>query len=224
MTDASQAVRAGGFWLVAASFCMIIVLLVHGPIDPDPTAQMAKIASHPLRWAVVHWIAAAGLSLFAIVGLILLTSHSHLTDGFWRLTAWAVISMGAFWTMTTAVAEATVITTAAVGGTTETFTSWWAFAEGKAIGFAVLALGIALVGSNEAREPTGATPAWSAWVATAAGVASFLGWALGMWLEIRPANQLWVVASVTMCLWTLWFGMALRRVPHGEMGTVLRAA
>src|SRR5690606_7701614 len=97
---------------------------------------------------------------------------------------------GAFWTMTTAVAEATVITTAAVGGTTETFTSWWAFAEGKAIGFAVLALGIALVGSNEARDPVGATPAWTAWVATVAGVASFLGWALGMWLEIRPANLL----------------------------------
>jgi len=94
MTDASQAVRAGGIWLVAASICMIIVLLVHGPIDPDTTAQMAKIASHPLRWAVVHWIAAAGLSLFAIVGLILLTSHSRLTDGLWPLTAWAVISMG----------------------------------------------------------------------------------------------------------------------------------
>jgi hypothetical protein len=110
--------------------------------------------------------------------------------------------------MTTAVAEATVVTNAAVAGDREIFEAWWAFAEGKASGIAFLALAIAVIAGNEAQSAERAVPAWAA---TAAGVASFAGWALGRWFGIDFGNLLWVASSVLMSLWTLWFGFALMR-------------
>lgn len=32
-----------------------------------------------------------------------------------------------------------------------------------------------------------------------------------MWLGIAVGNLIWVVASILMSLWTLWFGLALMR-------------
>lgn len=52
---------------------------------------------------------------------------------------------------------------------------------------------------------------WSAAVGAGAGLASFAGWALGVWFDIRPANLLWVVASGVMCLWLAWLGAVLAR-------------
>jgi hypothetical protein len=44
-----------------------------------------------------------------------------------------------------------------------------------------------------------------------AGVASFAGWALGMWFEAGIGSLLWVASSIVMSLWTLWFGVMLMR-------------
>lgn len=217
MTRTNKALEVGGTWLAIASFLMIVVLLFHGPIAPSLDDQMAKIAGAALRWSVVHWIAAAALSLFAVSGLVVLTSRSRLTEGFWTMTAWAVVTIGALWTMTTAVAETTVVADAAISGSTETFEAWWAFSEGKANGFAVLALAVSVIAGNEARAPMGATPTWSAWTAVIAGVASFSGWALGMWFGLGLGGLLWVVASIVMSAWTLWFGVVLMRSPAHEM-------
>ncbi|MBA2457736.1 MAG: hypothetical protein H0V43_02130 [Gemmatimonadales bacterium] len=190
---------------------MIAALGFHGPIAPDLNDQMTRIADAALRWSVAHWIAAAALSLYAVTGLIMLTSGSRLTEGWWTMTAWAVISVGALWTMTTAVAETTVVANAAVSGSNETFEAWWAFAEGKANGFAFLALAVAVIAGNEARTSEGLTPTWSAWTAAVAGIASFAGWALGMWFGVGIGNLLWVASSIVMSAWTLWFGVVLTR-------------
>jgi hypothetical protein len=113
--------------------------------------------------------------------------------------------------MTTAVAEATVVTKAAVSGAREMFEAWWVFAEGKASGIAFLALAVAVISGNEAQSSERAVPAWSAWIAMVSGVASFAGWALGRWFGVDFGNLLWVASSVLMSLWTLWFGFALTR-------------
>lgn len=118
----------------------------------------------------------------------------------------------ALWTMTTAVVETTVVTEAAVSGDEEAFAAWWALAEGKGNGFAFLALAVAVIAGREARDPAGATPAWAASIAVLAGVGSFAGWALGMWLGIGIGNLLWAGSSIVMTLWTLWFGVALLRI------------
>lgn len=211
MAHTRMAVRVGGTWLAIASFLMVAVLAFHGPIAPDLNDQMKRIADGAVRWSVVHWIAAAALSLYALTGLVVLTSGSRLTEGWWTMTAWAVLSVSALWTMTTAVAEATVVTNAAVSGAKETFEAWWSFAEGKATGFSFFALAVAVIAGNEARSSKRATPAWSAWVGMVAGVASFAGWALGMWFGVGLGNLLWVASSIFMMLWTLWFGVALLR-------------
>ncbi|MGH9163236.1 MAG: hypothetical protein ACRD2X_25010 [Vicinamibacteraceae bacterium] len=91
------------------------------------------------------------------------------------------------------------------------FEAWWAFAEAKAAGFTFLALAIAVIAANEARTRPRATPVWASSIAAVAGVASFAGWALGVWPGIPFGNLLWVASSFVMCLWTVWFGLALMR-------------
>jgi hypothetical protein len=190
---------------------MIAVLGFHGPIAPDLNDQMQRIADGAVRWSIVHWIAAAALTLYAMTGLVVLSSESRLTEGWWTLTAWAVFVIGALWTLTTAVVEATVVADAAVSGTKQTFEAWWAFAEGMANGFAFLALAVAVIAGSEAQSIEGATPTWSAWIAVIAGVASFAGWALGMWFGVGLGNLLWLISSIVMSVWILWFGVALIR-------------
>lgn len=215
MSHSDRAVRVGGAWLAGASSLMIATLGLHGPIPPGLADRMAMVAGAGLKWSVVHWTAAAALSLYAVAGLILLTSRSRLTDGGWVLSAWAVVVVGALWTVTTAVAETTVVTRAAVTGSEETFAAWWSFAEGKGNGFAFLALAVAVIAGNEALSPARVTPAWAAWTAVAAGIASWAGWGLGMWFGVRAGSVLWVASSIVMALWTLRFGLALRRAPAG---------
>ena len=217
-TDGS--IRVGGTWFAVASFLMIVVLVLHGPISPNLSEQMAKVSDGVMRWSVAHWIAAAGLSLHAVAGLVILTSQSRLTRGWWTTTAWAVIPIAALWTLTTAVAEATVVSDAARSGNREVFAAWWAFAEGKANGFSFLALAVALIAGNEAQSGERATSAWSAWTAMVAGVVSFTGWALGMWLGVRLGSVIWVISSILMNAWGVWFGVALTRSPRGAAPTV----
>ena len=213
MRHRTTAVRVGGTWLAIASALMIAVLFLHGPISHDLNIQMTRIANGSTVWLVAHWIAAAGLSLYAVAGLVILSSDSRFTEGWWTTTAWAVVPIGALWTLTTAVAEATVVTNAAVSGNTDLFEAWWSFAEGKANGFAFVALAIAVIAGDDAGKAEPMTPAWAAWTAVVAGIASFTGWALGMWFGIGPGSLLWVASSVVMCLWTIWFGVAMTRLP-----------
>jgi hypothetical protein len=208
---ASLAARTAGGWLAAASLLMVAVLALHGPIAPDMGEQMTRISHAATRWRVAHWMAAASLSLYAVTGLLVLTSASRLTRSAWTLTAWAVVVVGALWTVTTASAEATVVTQEVISGSRETFEAWWAFAEGKASGFVFVALAVAVIAAHEARSPERATPRWSAHLATALGVASFVGWALGMWLGVRIGSLLWVASSMLMSVWTLSFGVGLMR-------------
>jgi hypothetical protein len=96
--------------------------------------------------------------------------------------------------------------------------AWWRFAEGKANGFAFVALPVAVIAGREAGNFAGSTPAWAARTALVAGIASFTGWALGMWFEVAIGSFLWVVASIVMSLWTLWFGVVLMRTPSAGPG------
>lgn len=48
---------------------------------------------------VAHWIAAAGLSLYTIAGLSVLTATSRLTDRGAAMTAWAVVALKSGWTL-----------------------------------------------------------------------------------------------------------------------------
>lgn len=204
-------VRTAGVWLAAASLLMIAVFALHGPLAPDLGAQMAKITAAPVKWRVAHWLAAASLSSYAMTGLIVLTARSRLTSSPAALTAWAVVSIGALWTLTTALAEATAVTAAATAGRREAFELWWSFAEGKATGFAFVALGIMVIAWREGRSGGRVTPRWSAYLGAVAGLASFAGWAIGMWVGLRLGSLLWVVASMAMSAWTMWFGLGLMR-------------
>ncbi len=211
MLRTNIAVRVAGTWLAVASALLVAALVTHGPLAPDPSDQMKRIADEARVWSMIHWVSAASLSLYAVTGVIVLSSGSRLAAGWWTMTAWAVLTVSALWTMTTAVAEATVVTNAAVSGAKEMFEAWWAFAEGKASGIAFLALAVALISGSEAQSPERAVPKWSSWIGMVSAVASFAGWALGRWFGVDFGNLLWVVSSVFMSMWTLWFGFALMR-------------
>lgn len=216
MTRNETATRTAGAWLAIASVLLAAVLIGHGPIPHETSQQMTLVAGGPNRWITVHWMAAAALSMFAVTGLIVLTAGSRLTETWWTLSAWAVVTVGALWTMTTAVAEATAVTAAAVEADDAMFAAWWAFAEGKSTGFMFLALAVAVIAGTDARSEPPATPAWAAWIAVAAGIGAFLGWPLGMWFGIAGGSVLWVASSLVMSLWTLWFGVTLARTDLGQ--------
>jgi hypothetical protein len=91
------------------------------------------------------------------------------------------------------------------------FEAWWAYAQGNANGFAMLALALAVIAASDARDAPGATPRWAAWTAVVAGVGSFTGWALGMWFSVGVGNLLWLASSILMSAWSAWFGAALVR-------------
>jgi hypothetical protein len=224
MPHPEQAVRVGGAWLAVASFLMIVALGLHGPIAPALHHQMARIVSAGFQWSLAHWAAAAALSLYAVSGLIMLTSQSRLTDSGSALSAWAVVCVGCLWTTTTAVAEATVVADAAISGSEQTFEAWWRFAAGRANGFAFFALAVAAIAGREARRPVGARPAWAAWAGVVTGLGSFSGWALGMWLGVAAGSVIWVVSSILTCLWTLWFGTVLMRTPDAVPAGAARIA
>lgn len=209
MANTNTAVRVAGTWLAVASSMLIVALLVHGPLAADLSDQMRMIAQRASVWSGIHWVSAASFSLYAVTGLVVLTSGSRLVAGSGTMTAWAVLTVSALWIMTTAVVEATTVTDAAVAGAKEMFESWWAFAEGKASGIAFFALAVAVISGNEAQSSERAVPVWSAKVAMISGVAAFTGWVLGRWLGINFGNFLWVASSVLMSAWTLWFGFAL---------------
>ncbi len=208
-TNAAAGVTGG--WLAVASLLLLLALIFHGPVSPDPAVQMKVIAAGATRWSVVHWAAAAAMICFSVASLIALASATRLTGDWWTLSAWALLPVGALPTLTTAVAEATVIANAAASGNTATYEAWWAFAAGNAGGFGLVALAVALIAAAEARAPAPATPAWASWIAVAAAIVSFLSWTLGMSLGIAILGVSWVVASLVMCAWTSWFGWSLAR-------------
>ena len=219
-TQADGATRTVGGWLAAASLLIIAVFALHGPLSPDLGEQMRKIAAAPDRWRVAHWLAAAALSFYAMTGLLALSAGSRLTMSGATRSAWAVVSIGALWTLTTALAEATAVTAAAIAGRREAFEAWWAFAEGKATGFAFVALAVAIIAWAESRSPDPATPRWAAGVGSLAGVTSFVGWALGMWMDVAAGSMLWVAASMVMSAWTFWLGLGLARRRVERAGVV----
>ncbi|WP_458207876.1 hypothetical protein [Haladaptatus sp. NG-SE-30] len=203
--------RLGGAWLAVGSFLLVVGIVLHPPPSPDQGEFIATIAEEPTRWMAAHWATAIGLAVFTIAGLIMLTTESRLTQNWWLLSAWAVLVVGALWVTTAAVAEATVITTAAVAGDTATFEMWEPFADAHGAAFVFLALAIAIIAGNEARSASEAMPTWASWVGAGAGIVAIAGFVLGLGLGFALAGIVWVVSTIVMGLWTLWFGVALMR-------------
>ncbi|HEX7780756.1 MAG TPA: hypothetical protein VF424_16010, partial [Vicinamibacterales bacterium] len=112
---------------------------------------------------------------------------------------------------TTAVTEVTVIADLAASRDLAQFEAWWAFAEGHGNGFSMLAVAVAVIAGNEYSDPNRILPKWSAGIGAGAGLASFAGWALGVWLDVGPANLLWLLASGVMCIWLACLGTVLAR-------------
>jgi hypothetical protein len=211
MTSDQTGLRAAGAWLAAASLLLASALVFHGPLHPDLEVQMMHIGQSASRWAAVHWTAAAALSCFAIAAVLVLVSRSRLTSTGQTISAWAVVLVGALWTLTTAVTEVTVIPDLAASRDLAKFRAWWSFAEGHGNGFSMLAVAVAVIAWNEYRDPRRLLPKWSAGIGAGAGLASFAGWALGVWLNVGPANLVWLIASGVMCLWLAWLGTVLAR-------------
>lgn len=204
-------IRAGGAWLAMAALAFVVGLLLHSPPSPNPSEFMATIAGAPTQWVAAHWLSAIAASLFVIVGLIILTAESRLTHNWWTLTAWAVLIVGALWIVTAALVEATVSTAAAVEGDTATFETWQLFAEAHAAAFVAVAVPIALIAVNEARNGPETTPVWASWIGAAAGVVAGVAFVLVLGIGIAAAGIIWIASTIVMSLWTLWFGVALAR-------------
>ena len=140
MTSDQTGLRVAGAWLAGASLLLAVALAFHGPLHPDLEVQMTRIGESASRWAAVHWTAAAAFSCFAIAAVLVLVSRSRLTSTGKTISAWAVVLVGALWTLTTAVTEVTVIADLAASRDLAQFEAWWSLAEGYGNGFSMLAV------------------------------------------------------------------------------------
>jgi hypothetical protein len=109
MTSDQTGLRVAGAWLAGASLLLALALAFHGPLHPDLEVQMTHVGESASRWAAVHWTAAAAFSCFAIAAVLMLVSRSRMTSTGKTISAWAVVLVGALWTLTTAVTEVTVL-------------------------------------------------------------------------------------------------------------------
>lgn len=162
----------------------------------------------------------------AVAALLVLVSGSRLTSAPSTVSAWALVFIGALWTLTTAITEVTVLADLAGTGDLSQFEAWWSFAQGYGNGFSILAVAVAVIAFNESRHPQPLVPKWSAALGAVAGIASASGWVLGVWLDIGPANLMFVLASAVMCVWLAWLGAALVRTagtPAQERASSSRA-
>jgi hypothetical protein len=99
MTSHQTGLRAAGAWLAGASILLALALAFHGPLHPDIEMQMARIAESASRWAAVHWTAAAAFTCFTIASVLVLVSGARLTSAGRLISAWAVVLVGALWTL-----------------------------------------------------------------------------------------------------------------------------
>ena len=219
-SHAETGVRAAGAWLAVGSLVFVVSLALHPRPSPDLGEFMAIIAANSTLWIAVHWAAALALTMLVIAGLLMLTAGSRFTETWWTVSAWAVLIIGALWVTTTAVAEATVIATAAAAGDTATFEAWQIFAEGTALGFGFLVAAVAVIAVTEARSVRSITPAWAAWIGAIAAVVAFVAFVvLGLILGIAIGGPIWLISTIVVGLWTLWFGIGLVRSKRADLHT-----
>jgi hypothetical protein len=169
---------------------------------------MQTIAGGHVRWALVHWGAAAALFLISGAGFLNLIEVDSSRSSAPVRSAWLVLALGALMTVSTAVSEASVVSVAAHSGDRATFVSWWAFSSGMANGFFALALAGAFIAAAEARRDMSIMPRWSSAGGTIFGLLSALGWSLGEQLGFEIGGPIWLVSTLLMCIWLAWFGFA----------------
>lgn len=211
--ELDPAIRTGGAWLAVAATLLIVALTMHPPPPAEDAAFMELIADEGATWIAVHWLAAIALSLFVVAGLIVLSGRSALTARPLTLSAWAIFAVGAFWTVRTAVAEATAVSHVAASGDLAGFEAWNGYAGGNAMGFAVFGLAVAAIAADQASRATTTMPRWASGLAVALGVLSFSGWVLGSILGVGLGGPVWLVSSLLMNAWLVWFGVLLVRAP-----------
>jgi hypothetical protein len=95
------------------------------------------------------------ISCFAIAAVLVLVSRSRMTSTGKTMSAWAVVLVGALWTLTTAVTEVTVIADLPRSRDLAQFEAWWSFAEGHGNGFSTLAVAVASLAGTSAGIHTG---------------------------------------------------------------------
>ena len=206
MRDTSS---TAGLWLGTGSALLAAALIFHGPPDPDMTVQMQHVAENHGRWAMVHWAAAAALFLMSGAGFLTLLARAEGAHVNAPYGAWVFLALGALLTISTAVAEAGVVSVAAASGDQASFDAWWAFSSGMANGFFALAIATGRIAFAEYGADGSRLPSWASMIGTAAGFLSALGWMLGTQLDIWIGGPIWLISTLVMCLWLTWLGLSI---------------
>lgn len=195
-------------WLGTGAALLTAALVFHGPPDPDLNVQLRHVADGSHRWSIVHWTAAASLFLISGGAFLALFGRAAGEDLPGHSGAWMVMALGALATFTTAVAEAAVVAEAAHAGDQATFEIWWAFSSGMANGFLALAIATGFIALAVLRSDDRGMPLWAAAAGTSAGILSALGWTLGEHMGVWIGGPVWLISTLVMCLWLVWFGLA----------------
>lgn len=203
-------ITAGG-WLAAGALLVVLGLAIHPPPSPDPAVFMAIIADDLTRWLISHYASAIGFALWVGAALLVLAARSPLTRQWWTASAWALVAVGSMWVMFGWLLEATVIIDAVGADDAVAFERWQALIQGLDLGFFATALGVVAIAITEARADAHIIPPWAAWIGAVAAVLVTITGFLALGLGIAAAGPGWLVSSIVLGLWALWFGIGLMR-------------
>lgn len=195
-------------WLSTGAGLLSAALVFHGPPDPDLTVQLHHVADGSHRWSIVHWTAAVSLFLLSGAAFLALFGRAAGEALPGHPGAWMVMALGALATFTTAVTEAAVVAKAANAGDQATFDTWWAFSGGMANGFFALAIATGLIALSVVRDDQRQIPIWASVAGTASGFLSAFGWVLDEHMGIGIGGPIWLISTLVMSLWLVWFGLA----------------
>ncbi len=200
--------RTARLWIGMGAALLSVALVFHGPPDPDLSVQLHNVADGSHRWSIVHWTAAVSLFLISGGAFLALSGRAAGETLPGHPGAWMVMALGAMATFTTAVTEAAVVAEAAHHGDQATFDIWWAFSSGMANGFFALAVATGFIALAIARAGNREMPRWVAAIGSVAGFLSALGWTLGEHMGVWIGGPIWLISTLVMCLWLVWFGLA----------------
>lgn len=205
-------IRIAGVWIALFALLTLVSLSIHplGEEALDNAQTMQVIRASTAQWRASHFLYGLAFLFGSVAGLVVLTSHSRLTDSGLGIAGWSMVTIANIPVSLGALVESTVIADVALANDLEAFDLWYSGFLGTTIAlFPVTLIGIFLITMQEIRIASPLLPRWASAVAGAGALIS-IGIVPGFLLVIPALNALYL-AWFAPILWLLALGIQLMR-------------
>lgn len=208
--DTGTGLRAAGIWIAIGALCFVVGLGIHGAQEETTAAQMAAIADSG-TWTLSHWLIGGGMMALAAGAVTMLASGSKWTDGTMSTMAWGAVALFAIPMALGMALEATVVSEAAVAGSTPQYEMWSTVVVAMINALALVLVGLLVVAWDQFRADDPVTPKWASGIAAVLYLVAFVAFAGSTWFDIAAMMPVAIIGSAIAGLWLLWLGLGMAR-------------